>query len=57
LELTLDELTDEDGKVSVDDIEIIFNRQEKLYIHKSIVDYDSAYPENGFKVTPWFQGF
>lgn len=57
LKLTLDELEDDDGKISVEGLEVIFKKKEKLYVHKSVVDYDISYPDNGFKVTPFFQGF
>lgn len=57
LELTLDELNENDGKVNVDGIDIIFNKKDKLYIHKSAVDYNDSNPGNGFAVKAWFQGF
>ncbi len=57
MELTLDELNENDGKVNVDGIDIIFNKKDKLYIHKSAVDYNDSNPGNGFAVKAWFQGF
>jgi Fe-S cluster assembly iron-binding protein IscA len=50
-------LKEGDSKMAVEGVEIIFNKQDKLYIHKSIVDYKSSNPGNGFEVIPWFQGF
>ncbi len=55
--VTLDEFKEGDGKITVDGIEIIFNRKEKLYVHKSIVHYEESNLGNGFDVQPWFAGF
>lgn len=57
LEVTLDELREGDGKISIDGIDVIFEKQHKLYVHKSEIDYDPKFPGNGFQVTPWFNGF
>ena len=55
--MTLDELTADDGKLLVDDIEVIFNKQDKLYVHKCRVDLDENSENGDLKVTPFFQGF
>ena len=57
MELALDEPTEGDAVIEVGEIAVIFNRQDKLYVHKSIIDYSDDYPGNGFKVTPFFNGF
>lgn len=55
--MALDELKEDDGKIEVDGIVVAFNKQDKLYIHKSTIDYSEDYPGDGFLITPWFQGF
>jgi len=55
--LALDELNEGDAVIDIDGIEVVFNKQEKLYIHKSSIDYSEEFAGNGFQVTPWFNGF
>lgn len=55
--MALDELTDGDGVLEINGIEVAFNKQDKLYIHKSTIDYHESFSGNGFKVTPFFNGF
>lgn len=39
------------------EIHFVFKKQDKLYIHKSTIDFDPLDPERGLFVTPWFNGF
>ena len=55
--MALDELTDSDAVLEINGIEVAFNKQDKLYVHKSAIDYHESFPGNGFKVTPFFNGF
>ena len=57
LELALEESKEDEVVIKVDGIELYFKKLDKLYIHKSSIDYCEEYPGNGFKVTPWFDGF
>jgi len=41
----------------VEGITFIFNKKDKLYVHKSRIEYDESVGGNGFIVIPWFQGF
>ena len=53
MRIALDEQKEEDKMISVDGIDIIFNKKEKLYIHKCTIDRE----DNRLVVIPWFRGF
>jgi hypothetical protein len=41
----------------VDGIHFLFQKKDKLYIHRSTIDFDISIPEINLKVIPWFNGF
>lgn len=57
LDVTLDELRAGDAEILTDGIHIIFNKKEKLYVHKSTIDCDDTSNDDCLVVLPWFKGF
>lgn len=48
--LALDELKEEDEKVSANGVELIYNKTEKDYISHSIIDFEDSFLGKGFVV-------
>ena len=57
LKLALDEPNESDMKVQSGGVDIIFNHKDKLYIHKSVVDFFKIGDFEQFEIKPWFGGF
>jgi len=57
LKIVLDEQDENDNRIVVDGIDLVFKKKDRLYVHKCTIDFDSSQPENGLTVIPWFNGF
>jgi len=57
LTVVLDEQREGDAVAESDSIRFVFKRADRLYVHKSTIDFDPLRPGAGLVVIPWFKGF
>ncbi|MFH2132549.1 MAG: hypothetical protein ABIK68_19385 [bacterium] len=52
MKIVLDEQDKNDTRIVVDEIDLVFKKKDKLYVHKCTIDFDPSQPEKGLQSYP-----